>query len=384
MSGRSPPLRVGIIGANWSLLAHAPAWRMVAGIEVAAVCTSREDTARAAAERSGIDKAYWDVGEMVADPELDIIDIGTKPQLRFDMVMRALKAGKHVYNCLPFATDLEHASAMRDEAEKRDLVTAVDAQWRWTPAVRLMKEMIEDGAIGEFYTANLHLHMPLFAHDGFVYTLCAIGGGGSPYPWLAEAASGASAWRNFGSHAILCLMPLFGEVEEIVAASDTFVKEMRFTDGSVVRPETADFASAILRFRNGGMATISVSWAMADAPGFLLEACGSKGRIAVSAPGFNDPDKARLHFGEASREPSGRDIEIPDRLFAIPGTAANRRGEAGFLMPFVALFENMTQAIRDGGRSGSPSFAEATHAHAVVEAAVRSERTRSWEKVPVS
>jgi hypothetical protein len=147
-------LRVGVIGANWTLNVHAPAWRMLPDVEVTAICTSREQTAKAAAQAGGIEKAYWNVTEMVQDPELDIIDVGTKPALRQDMVMAALEAGKHVYNCLPFAMSRESAEAMRDVAQAKGLVGAVDAQWRWTPAIRRMKEMIDEGAIGDFFLGH--------------------------------------------------------------------------------------------------------------------------------------------------------------------------------------------------------------------------------------
>ncbi|MBV1688963.1 Gfo/Idh/MocA family oxidoreductase [Novosphingobium sp. G106] len=376
----SRTLKVGVIGANWTLNFHAPAWRMLPGVEVAAVCTSREATARAAAERAGIERAYWNVEDMVADPDLDIIDVGTKPSQRYDMVMAALSAGKHVYNCLPFATSTERAEAMRDLALSKNLVGVVDAQWRWTPAIRKMKEMIDEGAIGKFFTATIHLQLPLYVHDGFTYTLCHMGGGGTPYPWLAEKASGASAWRNFGSHTILCLLYLFGEVEEIIGASDIFVKELNFEDGSVLRPQTPDFGLAMLRFRSGGLANINVSWAMADAPGFYLDVCGSAGRLVARDPGFCDTTTT-LHYGQPTVEPSGVEVDIPERFYEVPGTNLSKINSPPFMAPIGNLFADMVRVIRTGSGDGSPSFSDAAHAHAAVEAAVLSETTRKWEKV---
>jgi len=109
-------LRVGIIGANYTLIAHSHAWRAIPGIELAAVCTAHQETAEAAAKEYGIPKAYWDYRKMAEDKDLDIITVGTKPSQRFDMVMHALENKKHVYNCLPFATNVHDAKAMRDSS----------------------------------------------------------------------------------------------------------------------------------------------------------------------------------------------------------------------------------------------------------------------------
>lgn len=373
-------LKVGVIGANWTLAAHVPAWRMLPDVEVVAICTSREETARAAAARAGIERPYWDAAAMAADPDIDIIDVGTKPSLRYDMVMGALNNGKHVYNCLPFATNLEKAREMSELARSKGLVGAVDAQWRWTPAVRRMKEIIGAGDIGRPLTATIELQLPLYAHDGFVYTACAMGGGGSPYPWLADAASGASAWRNFGSHTTLCLMYFFGKVEEIVGTQDIRIEEWHYPDGTRIRPQNPDFASALVRFRNGCSANINVSWAMADAPGFHLEIVGTEGRLASREPFFCDAG-ASLYHGRATLKPSGQDVDIPERLYEVAGTPLSKTNLPPMLMPLTALFADMARVIRVGVGDASPSFHDAAHAHAVVEAAVRSHQTKRWERV---
>jgi predicted dehydrogenase len=379
------PLKIGIIGANWTLTHHAPAWRLLPGVEVAAICTAHQDTAEAAAAKGNIPHAYWNVDEMVADPDLDIIDVGTKPSQRYDMVISALNHGKHVYNCLPFAVDSEKATHMAELARQKGLVGVVDAQWRWTPAIRRMKELIDEGAIGDFFTATIHLQLPLYEVGGHVYTMCSYSENTQPYYWLSDSTSGASAWRNFGSHTILNLMYLFGEVDEIVGVQETFVKHMNLPDGTELRPDTADFGLALLKFKKRGLANINVSWAMADAPGYYLEVCGSKGRLVArdSITGFCDTPTT-LYQGDASIGMLGANggiVDIPDRLYEVEGTTFSKTDSQIFTGPLAALFSDMVGAIREGGREGSPSFAEAAHAHRAVEAAVRSMQTKSWEKV---
>ena len=114
-------LRVGIISANWGVTAHLPAWRAVDGVAVVAICTAHEETARTAAAANGIDKPYWDFRAMAADPDIDLIDCGTRPDLREQMVAAALQAGKHVYNGVPFATGLEGARTLRPSSGRKTI-----------------------------------------------------------------------------------------------------------------------------------------------------------------------------------------------------------------------------------------------------------------------
>src|SRR5690606_28456425 len=100
------PLRVGIISANWGVHSHLPAWRSLDGVEVTAICTSRPETAVEASRDFDIARPFHDFRALAADPDIDLVACGTRPPLRYQMVMAALEGGKHVYNGIPFAPDL--------------------------------------------------------------------------------------------------------------------------------------------------------------------------------------------------------------------------------------------------------------------------------------
>src|SRR3546814_4809300 len=80
---------------------------------------------------------------MAADPDIDIIDCGTRPNIRHAMVLAALRNGKHVYNGIPFAADLEQARQLRDAWRASGKVAVVDAFSQWLPAHRAAREMID-------------------------------------------------------------------------------------------------------------------------------------------------------------------------------------------------------------------------------------------------
>ena len=120
-------IRVGIISANWGITAHLPAWRANPDVEVVAICTAHRETAEAAARAHHIPRPFWDYRTMAEDPEIDLVDVGTRPNLRHDMCMRSLKAGKHVYTGVPFAATLEHARELKETQLHSQRVGAIDA-----------------------------------------------------------------------------------------------------------------------------------------------------------------------------------------------------------------------------------------------------------------
>jgi predicted dehydrogenase len=103
--------------------------------------------------------------DLVADADLDIIDVGTRPSFRHAMVMAVLGAGKHVYEALPFAMDVARAEQMRDAQLAAGLVGIVDAQFRWVPAAQHMKNLIDAGFIGKPLGFNMQLFLPLRRHE---------------------------------------------------------------------------------------------------------------------------------------------------------------------------------------------------------------------------
>lgn len=373
-------LRVGIISANWSLKVHGPTWRRIEGVEVAAICTSRQETAERAAKEYDIPKAYWNHEEMSADPDLHIIDVGTRPSFRFPMVMAALKNGKHVYDALPFAVSLADAETMRDAQKAAGVVGTVDAQFRWTPHAQQMKKMIDDGFIGRPLGFNVQLMLPLVEHEGKPYPYSAYSEHTDPYYWLADKSSGGSGWRNFATHSLLFLTHLIGGVEEATGMLETGVPEWHLPNGEILRPDTHDLGSATLRMKNGAIGSLQAGWCVPDTEGWRVEIWGDRGRLLLVDDSFGNFPSARLYAGDTRLLTYGQrtceEVQIDPSLYMVPGMI----GSTPEPRPFAAMdwmFSNMVNAIRNG-TEGSPSFSEAAAVHRVVEAVERANLERRW------
>lgn len=377
------PLKVGIIGANWSLKVHGAAWRRIEGVEVAAICTAHQETAEQAARDFGIAKAYWNHEEMAADPDLDIIDVGTRPSFRFPMVMAALRQGKHVYDALPFATSLADAEAMRDAQRAARVTGVVDAQFRWSPPAQQMKALVESGFIGRSLGFNVQLMLPLIVDGEASYPYSAYSEHTAPYYWLAEKSSGGSAWRNFATHALLFLTHLLGPVEEATGMLVTGLPEWSLPNGDRLVPETHDLGSATLRLENGAIGSLQAGWCVPDTEGWRVEIWGDRGRLLLVDNSFGNLLSAKLYAGDGRLLTYGErvcaEVPIDRQYYDVPNAIGGETGPR----PYVAMdwmFADMIEAIRTG-REGSPSFGEAAAVHRVVEAVEQASAERRWLRV---
>jgi predicted dehydrogenase len=111
-------------------------------------------------------KTFADAREMLADSDVDAVAIATPVSSHFELGMLALQAGKHVLIEKPITTTSEQASQLIDEADKRRLVLMVDHTFVYTTVVRKIKELIEQGSLGQlFYYDSVRVNLGLFQHD---------------------------------------------------------------------------------------------------------------------------------------------------------------------------------------------------------------------------
>ncbi len=362
-------LRVGIISANWGAFAHLPGWRAVPGVEVVGICTSRRETAEAAAAKYGIARSFWDAQAMAADPDIDIVDCGTRPSLREAMVLACLKHGKSVYNAIPFAASLDGARTLHEAWRASGRVGVVDAYCEWLPALRQAKAMIDDGYLGQPFGGTCVFNLSLFntLNPNF------------PYNWFAQPGQGVSAVRNLGSHALHLLVHLFGEVEEVVAHDARLLDEWRSADGQTITAQTNDFATMMLRFKSGLVMQFQVSWNAALGPGWSLDVFGGAGRMRAQAPSFPTARDTTLHagkLGDAGLEP----VVIPERLLRTPDVEIDADAAVPPAYPMALSMHAMVQAIR-GEAPARPDFAQAWTVERMLDAVRRSSDERRWVRL---
>lgn len=154
------PLRVGLIGAGAiARIAHLPAYAAW-DIPVTAVASRSPDSARELAKRFSIETVHDTVAELLADPQVDVVDLATGPTGRLDLIEAAVENGKHVLAQKPLSVDVAELPRLYEvlaQARARGVHIAVNQNARWAPAWRLATLLIRDGAIGDVIGVT-HLH----------------------------------------------------------------------------------------------------------------------------------------------------------------------------------------------------------------------------------
>src|SRR5579862_7007729 len=155
-------IRVGIVGASasrgFASISHMPALQALPDFEIVAVCTSRQETADAAAKQYGARLAFADPAKLAAHPDVDLVTVCVKVPDHHDPVMAAIDAGKHVYCEWPLGRNTDEAIRLRDAARRASVRHAVGLQGQASPSINYVKDLIADGHIGRVLSGTLFVN----------------------------------------------------------------------------------------------------------------------------------------------------------------------------------------------------------------------------------
>ena len=140
---------IGIVGAGVIVRhAHLPAYRK-AGFDVRGVFDTDRARAQALARDFALPRAYASLDELLADPAVEIVDIGIPPTHQPAVAARAAEAGKHLLCHKPLAASLEEARGLVSDVRATGVRLAVNQQTRFAPAIVTIRRLLEQGVLGE-------------------------------------------------------------------------------------------------------------------------------------------------------------------------------------------------------------------------------------------
>ena len=152
--------KVGIVGLqpgrSWAARAHVPALRALSEtFEIVGVANTSLASAEKAAAATGLPRAFADVAELIAAPEVDIVTVTVKVPPHLEIVKAAIEAGKHVYCEWPLGNGLAEAEELAALARTEGVLGVVGTQARVAPEIEYLRQLIADGFVGEVLSTTL-------------------------------------------------------------------------------------------------------------------------------------------------------------------------------------------------------------------------------------
>ncbi len=378
-----PSLTVGLIGYQFMGKAHSNAYRQVNRffdlpyqVRMKTICGRTEGAVREAAENLGWEGYKTDWREVIADPEIDVIDVSTPGDSHYEIAIAAAKAGKHVWCEKPIANTLEQAQEMLDAVKSSGKTHGVFHNYRKAPAVALAKQMIEEGRLGKIY------------HFRAVYLQDWIADPDFPLVWrLQKDKAGSGAHGDINSHIIDLARHLVGEFDEVCGHLHTFIKQRPLvggTDdklgatGSTEKGEVTvdDAAMFLAKFKSGAIGTFEASrFAVGRKNHNKFEINGSRGSVVFDLEKMN-----QLEF-YSEDDPEGlrgfRVIQATEASHPYAGQYWPVGHIIGYEHTFVNWVADAVLAVADG-QDIVPNFTDGLANQRVLDAVERSSEQRGW------
>ena len=330
----APSTGVGLIGYGAIAQVHAASIAATPGLSLAGVCDLSEERRKLAASEWSV-RTHARAEEMLEDPDVGLVVVGTPPSVHFDSVMAALRAGKHVVCEKPFAIRVEEVDRMIDAASAGNRVLTVYQSRRWDPDYLALRDVVRSGRIGN-----------AFYMESFI--------GGYDHPcdfWHSDEAISGGMIYDWGSHYFDWILQLMPDTVRSISANAHKLVWHDVTNSDQVRVDLTFAGGAQATFLQSDIASVrKPKWYVLGTRGAVVgdwqaEAVPADfpARVKVFRPGDGGSHEELLQL--SPRDDNGFYRNLADHLawdepLAVTANEARRA---------VAVMETATQSIKRGG-----------------------------------
>lgn len=381
------PLRVGLIGYGFMGRAHSNAYLKVNRFfplahrpVLQACCARKADKIQAFADNWGYASIETDWRKLVARDDIDLIDICSPNNTHCEIVLEAAKRGKMILCEKPLAMNVAEGEKMTAAVEKAGVANMVWFNYRRVPAISLARQVVDEGRIGRpFHYRATYLQDWTIAED--------VPQGGQTLWRLDAAVAGSGVTGDLLAHSIDTAEWLNGPIAQVVAATETFVKERVHAESGKRQAVGIDDACMFLaRFANGSMGTFeSTRYARGRKNYNTFELNGERGSVY-----FDLEDPHILQYFKYADPKTGEKIEshltgwqrvhvtnfehpYMDKWW-VPGCTI------GYEHTFVNALADFLKALETGEKV-QPDFRCALHTQKVCDAVLASAKSGKWVEV---
>jgi predicted dehydrogenase len=374
------PLRIGMIGYGFMGRAHSNGYNRVKDFfdleylpVLQAVAARDVEKAKAFADRWGYKRVEPDWRKLVAADDIDAIDICTPNNLHAEIAIEAAKHGKAILCEKPLSMNVAEGERMCEAVEKAGVPNTVWYNYRRIPAVTFAKQIIDSGALGRVFHYRAE-----FLQD---WTINAdLPQGGAALWRLDAAAAGSGVTGDLLAHCIDTAIWLNGQVADVTAMTETFVKERKHQlTGKMEKVGIDDACSFLCHFKNGSLGLFeSTRYARGHKALYTFEINGENmslkwdlhdlHRLQV----FDYKDEGPMR-GWKSVHVTDSDHPYMDKWW-VPGLAI------GYEHSFVHQVADFLEAYAKK-KPCAPTFRDALETQKVCDAVLASAQSHQWAKV---
>jgi predicted dehydrogenase len=380
-------LNAGLIGYKFMGRAHSNAFRQVnhffnadALIVPKVLCGRNEKSVADATAKFGFETYETDWKSLMKRDDIDFIDITAPSNAHMEMALMAADEKKHVFCEKPLAMTADDAKLMWKAAEKAGVVHQVGFNYRFVPAVRLAKRLIDEGKIGDIY------------HFRGLYLQDWILDPGFPLVWrLDKNVAGSGSHGDINAHIIDLARFLVGDFKKVMGMQKTFIKKrpvVESMDGlSASGSEsgkfgdvTVDDASIFMtEFENGALGTFEATrFAGGNRNGMSFEINGSKGSVRFDFQQMNELQY--YNTGDPDYEQGFKTISVTEAVHQYADAWWPPGHIIGYEHTFVHEMYEFVQAIAND-KPVYPDFKDGYMCCKVLDAVDTSIKERQWINV---
>lgn len=250
---------VAVHGAGWVSGEHIKSYNKNPNARVVAISSRKRESAEARAAEAGLTdaKIYTDYAELLADPNVQALSICTPPNLHPQETIAAAEAGKDILIEKAVANDIKGLRAMDAAVRKAGVKTVVSFVLHWNPQFMWIRRMLEEGAIGRIFYAEVD-----YWHN--------IGPWYGQYVWNIKKDVAGSSFLSAGCHAVDAMRYFVqDEIEEVSAYSNKLNEDYEY-DTNVV---------GVVKFKGGAIGKLSSVLDVHCPYAFNIDLLGDKGTI---------------------------------------------------------------------------------------------------------
>jgi len=343
---------------------------------LSAIAGRSESAVREAAKNFGYERYYTDWHEVVKDDRVEVVDNGLPNNLHEEPCIEAAELGKDLICEKPLGRNGKESERMLRAARKAGIKHMVGYNYRFIPAIRLAKQLIDDGSIGKILEFRAAYLQDWIMDQNF------------PLVWrLKKSMAGSGVLGDLGTHIIDLGRFLVGDIDSTVGMTKTFIQERPLLQNNSDEKKTGkvdvdDAFIALLKFKSGVIGSVEASRFCAGRKNFQrIEIHGDEGSLSFNLERLNELDYYSSKDGQERR--GFKTISATEPVHAYAKNWWPPGHVLGWEHPMVHEMYHFFTAVAEDKpiEPWGATFYDGLMADKVTDAISKSAATEKWEAV---